>query len=114
VASVHARKAAVWIAVSAIAIAAAAASVSANGHVVASPYAPSGSDPFIEDDFLGGQRLDPATDGRPDARPFVSEDLPTLGDLRSDFHFHRAPRPPVLLRPYPQPRDDAWKPARRH
>jgi phospholipase C len=25
---------------------------------------------FIEDDFLGGQRLDPKTDGRPDARPF--------------------------------------------
>ena len=24
---------------------------------------------FIEDDFLGGQRLDPATDGRPDSRP---------------------------------------------
>src|SRR5207248_10265146 len=24
---------------------------------------------FIEDDFLGGARLDPATDGRPDPRP---------------------------------------------
>ena len=25
---------------------------------------------FIEDDFLGGQRLDPKTDGRPDPRPY--------------------------------------------
>ena len=24
---------------------------------------------FIEDDFLGGQRLNPKTDGRPDPRP---------------------------------------------
>lgn len=29
---------------------------------------------FIEDDFLGGQRLDPKTDGRPDPRPDVRED----------------------------------------
>ena len=28
---------------------------------------------FIEDDFLGGQRLDPATDGRPDPRPDVRQ-----------------------------------------
>ena len=28
---------------------------------------------FIEDDFLGGQRLDPRTDGRPDPRPDVRE-----------------------------------------
>jgi len=26
---------------------------------------------FIEDDFLGGQRIDPTTDGRPDSRPDV-------------------------------------------
>src|SRR5207244_4627988 len=26
---------------------------------------------FIEDDFLGGSRLDPKTDGRPDPRPRV-------------------------------------------
>ena len=30
---------------------------------------------FIEDDFLGGARLDPATDGRPDPRPDVRESL---------------------------------------
>src|SRR3954470_21862874 len=36
---------------------------------------------FIEDDFLGGQRLNPATDGRPDSRPDVRESNPLLGSL---------------------------------
>jgi hypothetical protein len=36
---------------------------------------------FIEDDFLGGARIDPATDGRPDSRPDVRENAPQLGDL---------------------------------
>jgi phospholipase C len=52
---------------------------------------------FIEDDFLDSQRLDPKTDGRPDPRPDVREDEPELGDLRADFDFSRASRPPVLL-----------------
>ena len=52
---------------------------------------------FIEDDFLGGARLDPATDGRPDARPDVRENAPQLGDLSSDFNFTQAPRPPMIL-----------------
>jgi phospholipase C len=52
---------------------------------------------FIEDDFLGGQRLDPTTDGRPDPRPGVRENNPQLGNLASDFDFSQAPRPPVLL-----------------
>jgi phospholipase C len=52
---------------------------------------------FIEDDFLGGARLDPATDGRPDPRPDVREDLSLLGNLAADFNFSQAPRPPVLL-----------------
>jgi phospholipase C len=52
---------------------------------------------FIEDDFLGGQRLDPVTDGRADSRPDVREALPILGDLSADFDFTQAPRPPVLL-----------------
>jgi phospholipase C len=52
---------------------------------------------FIEDDFLGGQRLDPATDGRPDPRPDVREDNPILGDLTSDFDFSQPPRPPTIL-----------------
>jgi phospholipase C len=42
---------------------------------------------FVEDDFLGGQRLDPATDGRPDARPDVREALPGLGSFLADFNF---------------------------
>jgi phospholipase C len=52
---------------------------------------------FIEDDFLHGQRLDPGTDGRPDARPGVREDAPILGDLARDFNFRQRPRPPLLL-----------------
>ena len=54
-------------------------------------------DKFIEDDFLGGQRLNPRTDGRPDPRPDVRESLPLLGDLTSDFNFGQHPRTPVIL-----------------
>ena len=36
---------------------------------------------FIEDDFLSGRRIDPATDGRPDSRPDVRENAPGLGNL---------------------------------
>jgi phospholipase C len=54
---------------------------------------------FIEDDFLGGQRLDPSTDGRPDPRPDVRENAPILGDLRKDFDFNQAPRRPLVLSP---------------
>jgi len=63
---------------------------------------------FIEDDFLGGQRLDPRTDGRPDSRPDVREDAPALGDLRRDFDFDQTPRPPVLMPRYPQPGPPWW------
>jgi phospholipase C len=56
---------------------------------------------FIEDDFLGGQRIDPKTDGRPDPRPTVRERAVGLGDLRNDFDFTQAPRPPLLLPPRP-------------
>jgi phospholipase C len=52
---------------------------------------------FIEDDFLGGQRIDPATDGRPDSRPDVRETATQLGDLSSDFDFSATPQPPVVL-----------------
>jgi phospholipase C len=58
---------------------------------------------FIEDVFLGGQRLDPATDGRPDPRPDVRENASLLGNLVADFNFAQAPRPPMLLPPYPRP-----------
>jgi phospholipase C len=54
---------------------------------------------FIEDDFLGGQRLDPKTDGRPDPRPDVRENQPILGDLRNDFNFKQKPRRPLILSP---------------
>ncbi len=56
---------------------------------------------FIEDDFLGGQRLNPKTDGRPDSRPSVREEAAGLGNLTSDFNFEQTPRPPVLLSPNP-------------
>jgi phospholipase C len=56
---------------------------------------------FIEDDFLGGQRLDPKTDGRPDRRPNVRERLPLLGNLIRDFNFKQRPRRPFILDPHP-------------
>jgi phospholipase C len=57
---------------------------------------------FIEDDFLGGERLDPHTDGRPDRRPDVRENEPLLGNLVRDFDFTQRPRPPLLLSPEPR------------
>ena len=53
---------------------------------------------FIEDDFLGGQALDPRTDGRPDPRPTVREHNAILGNLVHDFDFDQPPRRPLLLR----------------
>ena len=58
---------------------------------------------LIEDDFLGGQRLDPKTDGRPDPRPSVRETQPQLGDLISDFDFTQAPLAPLVLPENPKP-----------
>src|SRR5204862_857364 len=58
---------------------------------------------FIEDDFLGGQRLDPTTDGRPDPRPDLREAASILGDLRRDFDFTRPPAPPLILPAHPAP-----------
>jgi phospholipase C len=58
---------------------------------------------FIEDLFLGGQRLDPASDGRPDPRPDVRENAVQLGDLVNDFDFTQAPRPPETLPVHPAP-----------
>jgi len=57
---------------------------------------------FIEDDFLGGSRLDPTTDGRPDPRPDVRESMPQVGDLALDFDFHQKPLPPLLLPLHPR------------
>ena len=56
---------------------------------------------LIEDRFLGGERLDPATDGWPDSRPTVREAVELLGDLASDFDFTQEPLPPLVLDPWP-------------
>jgi phospholipase C len=95
-------------------------SVDANGYgirvpgLVVSPYAKRGYIDhqtlshdaylkFIEDDFLGGARLDPMTDGRPDRRPSVRENAGVLGDLTADFDFSQPPRRPVVLPTNPPP-----------
>ena len=57
---------------------------------------------FIEDDFLGGLRLDPKTDGRPDPRPSVRENAAQLGDLVRDFDFNRPPLRPQILPEHPK------------
>ncbi len=56
---------------------------------------------FIEDDFLGGQRLDPATDGRPDSRTVVRENVKALGNLAPEFDFRQHPGKPKLLPLHP-------------
>ncbi len=58
---------------------------------------------FVEDLFLNGQRIDPATDGRPDPRPTVRENVPQLGDLIQDFDFSQSPLPPLILPLNPPP-----------
>ena len=90
--------------------------VDANGYglrvpgLVISPYAKQGAidhttlsfDSYlrlIEDRFLGGQRLNPKTDGRPDSRPLVRERL--ANDVTGAFDFTQTPRAPVILEPWP-------------
>ncbi len=58
---------------------------------------------LIEDLFLDGQRLDPRTDGRPDPRPVVREDVPILGNLLQEFDFTQTPSPPLVLPQHPAP-----------
>jgi phospholipase C len=81
--------------------------------MVISPYAKQGYvdhqtlsfdayDKFIEDDFLGGQRINPATDGRSDPRPDVRENEKILGNLVSDFNFDQTPRSSVVLSVHPK------------
>jgi phospholipase C len=55
---------------------------------------------FIEDDFMGGARIDPRTDGRPDSRPDVREEAPQLGNLIEDFDFSKR-RSRFILPPRP-------------
>ena len=54
---------------------------------------------LIEDLFLGGQRLDPATMSRPDSRPTVREEIVILGNLLKEFDFAQEPLEPVILDP---------------
>jgi hypothetical protein len=56
---------------------------------------------LIEDRFLGGMRIDPTTDGWPDSRPTVREDVKRLGDLAKNFDFSQEPIPPLVLDPWP-------------
>jgi phospholipase C len=56
---------------------------------------------LIEDRFLGGQRLNPRTDGWPDARPTVRENAARLGDLGREFDWTRSPIAPLILDPSP-------------
>jgi phospholipase C len=58
---------------------------------------------FIEDVFLGGRRIDPKTDGRPDPRPNVREDAPILGDILNEFDFSQTPSPTLVLPLHPRP-----------
>ena len=58
---------------------------------------------FIEDDFMKSQRLDPSTDGRPDPRPTVRENVSILGNLVNDFNFNQTPMRPMVLPLNPAP-----------
>jgi phospholipase C len=69
-------------------------------------------DKLIEDLFLGGQRLDPLSDGRPDPRPDVRENYPGLGDLMSDFNFSQTPVRPYFRETFQTVRGQAQSHAR--
>jgi len=56
---------------------------------------------LVEDRFLGGQRLDPMTDGWPDSRPGIREEAPELHLLDNAFDFTGKPRKPLFLDPMP-------------
>jgi phospholipase C len=61
---------------------------------------------LIEDRFVGGQRLDPKTDGRPDSRPTVRERL--ANPLTKAFDFTQQPLPPLVLDPWPWSDPEPW------
>lgn len=58
---------------------------------------------FVEDVFLGGDRLDPKTDGRPDSRPIVRENVPILGEPAAGVRLHATVCPPLILPEHPSP-----------
>ena len=57
---------------------------------------------FIEDDFLGGQRLDPATDGRPDPRPTCARTPRSSATCATTSTSRRHPRSRLILDPHPK------------
>jgi phospholipase C len=73
------------------------------GFVDHSSYGLDAVNRLIQDRFLGGDRLDPATLARPDSRPVVNELRPFVGDLLNAFDFNQAPLPPLILPLYPMP-----------
>ena len=73
------------------------------GYIDSQTLSPDAYLKFIEDRFLGGQRLDPKTTGRPDPRPTVREEVPALGDITKAFDFSQKPLPPVVLPERPPP-----------
>ncbi len=56
---------------------------------------------IIEDRFLGGDRLDPLTDGWPDNRPTIREELLKARALDDAFDFRGQPREPLVLPLFP-------------
>ena len=83
--------------------------------MVISPYAKAGYvdhqtlsfdayDKFIEDDFLGGQRIDPRTDGRPDPAPTSARRRRSWATWPRTSTSTSSPRPPVVLPVHPAPR----------
>jgi phospholipase C len=56
---------------------------------------------IAEDRFLGGQRLDPLTDGWPDSRPTIREEAKQLSLLDKAFDFRGEPREPLVLPLFP-------------
>ena len=52
---------------------------------------------FIEDDFLGGQRIDPKTMGAPTRAPTSARTPRSSATSTADFDFHQRPRPPDPL-----------------
>jgi phospholipase C len=56
---------------------------------------------IIEDRFLGGDRLDPLTDGWPDNRPTIREELLKARALDNAFDFRGQAREPLVLPLFP-------------
>ena len=58
---------------------------------------------LIEDRFLGGAAAEPTTDGRPDSRPTVRENVADPRRSAKEFDFDQEPLDPMPLPRYPSP-----------